>query len=162
MAWKQDYLEKHVIRWCVLSGLIKVEDANALQAGSGRSKHGSPFPQGVSVALHTRKTKAMMTICPWLDLFFRVRWKNLTRSSTNVPRLWGSWELSFSAVKSAAKFHSTCRWLETWQDDYFKKVVCVAESGRRDMPLKGDICRLDWMKICVDLRSDSIPSFLIG
>lgn len=23
-------------------------------------------------------------------------------------------------------------------------------------------CRLDWMKICVDLRSDSIPSFLIG
>ena len=57
MAWKQDYLEKHVIRWCVLSGLIKVEDANALQAGSGRSKHGSPFPQGVSVALHTRKNE---------------------------------------------------------------------------------------------------------
>lgn len=122
---------------------------------------GHPFRKEFRLLCTLEKTKAMMTICPWLDLFFRVRWKNLTRSSTNVPRLWGSWELSFSAVKSAAKFHSTCRWLETSQDDYFKGCMRCRE-WQTWCASKRWYCRLDWMKICVDLRSDSIPSFLIG
>ena len=45
-----------MVPFCQDSSKLKMQ--MALQAGSGRSKHGSNFPQGVSVALQTRKTKA--------------------------------------------------------------------------------------------------------